>query len=122
MLRAGILASAIFIAAIGPVAAQGGHHDHASPASDGSAASTQEFRKADAEMMENMKVPYTGNPDVDFRTHMIPHHEGAVAMAKVALRHAKDESTRQMARKIIEDQEKEIAEMRQWLKANGHQN
>jgi uncharacterized protein (DUF305 family) len=63
-----------------------------------------------------MAVAYTGNPDVDFRTHMIPHHKGAVAMARVALKHAKDPSTKAMAQKIIDDQEKEIGEMEAWLK------
>ena len=70
-------------------------------------------------MMQNMHVPYTGNADVDFRTHMIPHHQGAIEMAKVALKHAKDPETKRMAQKIIDDQEKEIAEMQDWLKKNG---
>ena len=82
-------------------------------------ASTKDFKAADMKMMHNMHVPYTGNPDVDFRTHMIPHHQGAVEMAKVALKHAKDPETKRMAQKIIDDQEKEIAEMRDWLKKNG---
>ncbi len=83
------------------------------------AASTKDFKAADMQMMHNMHVPYTGNPDVDFRTHMIPHHQGAVEMAKVALKHAKDPETKRMAQKIIDDQEKEIAEMQDWLKKNG---
>jgi uncharacterized protein (DUF305 family) len=82
-------------------------------------ASTKDFKAADMKMMHNMSVPYTGNPDVDFRTHMIPHHQGAVEMAKVALKHAKDPETKRMAQKIIDDQEKEIAEMQEWLKKNG---
>ncbi|MBL0406694.1 DUF305 domain-containing protein [Microvirga aerilata] len=81
--------------------------------------STKDFKAADMKMMHNMHVPYTGNPDVDFRTHMIPHHQGAVEMAKVALKHAKDPETKRMAQKIIDDQEKEIAEMQDWLKKNG---
>ena len=81
--------------------------------------STKDFKAADMKMMHNMHVPYTGNPDVDFRTHMIPHHQGAVEMAKVALKHAKDPETKRMAQKIIDDQEKEIAEMQVWLKKNG---
>jgi uncharacterized protein (DUF305 family) len=81
-------------------------------------ASTKDFKQADMVMMHDMHVAYTGNPDVDFRTHMIPHHKGAVAMAKVALKHAKDPATKQMAQKIIDDQDKEIAEMQAWLKQN----
>lgn len=82
-------------------------------------ASTKDFKKADMAMMHDMHVPYTGDPDVDFRTHMIPHHKGAVAMAQVALKHAKDPATKAMAQKIIDDQEKEITEMQAWLKQHG---
>lgn len=81
-------------------------------------ASTRDFKAADMTMMHDMHVPYVGDPDVDFRTHMIPHHRGAMAMAKVALKHAKDLATKQMAQKIIDEQEKEIGEMEAWLKKN----
>ena len=84
------------------------------------AASTKDFKAADMSMMHNMAVPYTGNPDVDFRTHMIPHHQGAVEMAKVALKHAKDPATKKMARNIVKAQEKEVSEMQAWLKKHGH--
>jgi uncharacterized protein (DUF305 family) len=66
-----------------------------------------------------MHVPFTGDADVDFRTHMIPHHQGAIEMAKAALDHVKDPETKKMAQKIIDDQEKEITEMRDWLKKHG---
>ena len=86
---------------------------------EGDTPSTKDFKAADMAMMHNMHVPYTGNPDIDFRTHMIPHHQGAIDMAKVALKHAKDPVTKQMAQKIIDDQEKEIADMNAWLKQHG---
>jgi uncharacterized protein (DUF305 family) len=83
--------------------------------------STKEFKAADMNMMKNMDAaPYTGNPDVDFRTHMMPHHQGAIAMAKVGLKYANDPETKKMAQKIIDDQEKEVADMQAWLKKNGH--
>jgi uncharacterized protein (DUF305 family) len=78
----------------------------------GDAASTKDFKSADMKMMHDMAVPYTGNPDIDFRTKMIPHHQGAIDMARVALAHAKDETTKALAAQIIKDQEREIAEMR----------
>jgi len=82
--------------------------------------STNEFKAANLDMMKKMNVPYTGNPDVDFRTHMIPHHQGAIAMAKIVLKYAKDEETKKLAQKIIEAQEKEVANMQTWLVKNGH--
>ncbi|AMJ63019.1 CopM family metallochaperone [Bosea sp. PAMC 26642] len=84
----------------------------------GDAASTKDFKAADMKMMHAMAVPYTGNADVDFRTKMIPHHQGAIDMAKVALAHAKNETTKTLAAQIIKDQEREIAEMREWLRKN----
>jgi uncharacterized protein (DUF305 family) len=83
--------------------------------------STKEFKAADMSMMKSMSsAPYSGNPDVDFRTHMIPHHEGAIAMAKVALKYASDAETKKMAQTIIDGQEKQVADMQAWLKQNGH--
>ena len=111
----------------GPALAQASH-DHRSMPGHGmgktkpdpkDTVSTVAFKAADAAMMKEMDVAYTGDPDVDFRTHMIPHHRGAVAMAKVALTHAKDPETRAMAQTIIDDQEKEIADMEAWLKRHG---
>lgn len=85
---------------------------------DGDAPSTKAFKEADMAMMRDMAVAYTGDPDVDFRLKMIPHHQGAIDMAKVALQYAVDPATKTMAEAIIAAQEKEIAEMQAWLAAN----
>jgi uncharacterized protein (DUF305 family) len=86
---------------------------------DGDSESTKAYKQADMDMMHGMSVAYTHNPDVDFRLKMIPHHQGAIDMAKVALQHATDPSTKAMAEAIIAAQEKEIAEMQAWLDKNG---
>jgi hypothetical protein len=78
-----------------------------------------EYQVAHHKMMRDMAVPYTGDPDVDFRVQMIPHHQGAIDMARVALRHANDPWTRQMAEGVIVEQQREIAEMQQWLARRG---
>jgi uncharacterized protein (DUF305 family) len=83
------------------------------------AAAIREFKAAHAKMMRNMKVPFTGNADVDYRTHMIPHHQGAIDMARVALRHARNPWTRQTAQAIITAQEREIQEFKGWLARHG---
>ena len=82
-------------------------------------ASTKDFKEAEMRMMKNMHISFTGDADVDFRARMIAHHQGAIDMAKVALNHAKEADTKKMAQKIIDDQEKEIAEMKDWLKKHG---
>lgn len=83
---------------------------------DSDTASTKDFKEAHMRMMKMMDQPFTGDPDVDFRVHMIPHHQGAVDMAKVALKHVKDPETKKMAESIIKDQEREVGEMQAWLK------
>ncbi|HEX7972555.1 MAG TPA: DUF305 domain-containing protein [Thiobacillus sp.] len=55
---------------------------------------------------------FTGNTDVDFLAMMIPHHQGAVDMARLVLIHGKDPLTRQLAEDIVASQTAEIAAMR----------
>ena len=70
-------------------------------------------------MMTNMHVKPTGNPDKDFVVMMIPHHQGAVDMAKVELQYGTDPELRQLATDIVAAQEKEIAQMKAWLAKQG---
>jgi uncharacterized protein (DUF305 family) len=65
-------------------------------------------------MQNDMPKQGTGDPDKDFVTMMIPHHQGAIDMAKVELQYGKDPALRKMAAKIVKDQEKEISQMRSW--------
>lgn len=67
-----------------------------------------------------MSMPMTGKPDVDFAMAMREHHMGAVEMAQWQIDHGKDVKMKQMARKIIADQKKEIAQFDQFLANNGH--
>ncbi len=53
----------------------------------------------------------TGNPDVDFLATMIPHHAGAVEMARLVLIHGRDPLIRKLAEEIIAGQQAEIAAM-----------
>lgn len=61
-----------------------------------------------------------GNTDHDFATLMIPHHQSAIENSRLVLLHGHEESMKQMAIKIIDEQEKEISELQDWLLARGH--
>jgi len=78
-------------------------------------ASIEANRMVNMNMHQNMAVEFTGSADIDFMTGMIPHHEGAVAMAEVVLEHGKDKRVKDLARGIINAQTSEITTMKIWL-------
>jgi uncharacterized protein (DUF305 family) len=81
--------------------------------------SSQAYNGANMKMHSAMDITFTGNADADFVKGMIPHHAGAIDMAKVVLAFGKDPEVRKLAESIIKAQETEIAQMQAWLKKNG---
>lgn len=70
-------------------------------------------------MQKRMAMPSSGDPDVDFARMMIPHHQGAIDMAKSELANGKDPELRKLAEEVVTAQEKEIEFLEGWLKRNG---
>jgi uncharacterized protein (DUF305 family) len=125
-----LAAAALFAVALGaPATAQHAGHSAADMAAmqkkmeammpkEGDAPSTKGLKEAHMKMMMAAPSDFSGKPDVDFVRQMIPHHQGAIDMAKVELAHGKDKKIRAMAQQIIKDQEREISEMQAWLRKN----
>ena len=102
-------------------AAPAQHRPPATSAAASAALDTRFQRDMDtgmARMMQDMHAaPTTGNVDVDFLAMMIPHHAGAVDMARLVLQHGHDPVTRQMAEEIIAGQTTEIDSMTRRLQS-----
>ena len=95
------------------------HQHHGAAPAPAASPSTKAYEAANTRMHKDMTIKLSGDADVDFARGMIPHHQGAVEMAKIVLEHGKDPELRKLAQDVIASQEKEIAFMRDWLKKKG---
>lgn len=116
-----LILAAMISAAPSLALAQGASHGgHAMPAAQtAETPASKGYREANDKMHRDMDIKFSNDADVDFVRGMIPHHQGAIDMAKVALQHGKDEQVRKWATDVIREQEREIAEMQAWLKKKG---
>lgn len=80
--------------------------------------SSKAFNDATMKMHEKMSGAMSGNADVDFAKGMLPHHEGAVDMAKIELQYGKDPELRKLAQEIVKAQEAEIVFLKSWIEKN----
>lgn len=112
--------------AAGAVGAQTMHHGHDAPApATGApdrfvASSDKPFAALMSDAMAIMDrdmaaAPTNGEAGHDFVTMMIPHHQGAIDMAKAVLLNTRDPVLRNLALGIIAEQQNEINVMRAWL-------
>jgi uncharacterized protein (DUF305 family) len=118
---------ALSLAAAAASAQEHQHHGAAEPAPAASstppvfvASSAKPFAALMDDAMAVMdagmrQAPMNGNPDHDFVTMMMPHHQGAVDMAKAVLLSTQDPEIRNLALGIIAEQQVEIQVMQAWL-------
>ncbi|MFC3088391.1 CopM family metallochaperone [Tabrizicola soli] len=90
------------------------------------AANLPDFTRANLAAMDAMHGPMmdgvrAADPDVAFVRGMIPHHQGAIEMARIAQQYGNDPQVQEWAAQIIAAQEAEIAAMQNWLAAQAPQ-
>lgn len=97
------------------------------PAQEEEITHIQEQSKAKTEMMMGMDqvVGMLENKsgdelDAAFINMMIPHHEGAVAMAESVVNRGNHSELKMLAQKIIDSQQKEIMQMKEWQSLWGY--
>ena len=89
---------------------------HGAQAEGDTSPSSLAFRGINGKMHEAMNIAFTGDADADFVRGMIPHHQGAIDMAKTVLAFGNDPAVRKLAEDIVKAQETEISQMQDWLK------
>ncbi|WP_428977765.1 CopM family metallochaperone [Lichenibacterium minor] len=94
-------------------------HGAMAPAATARTPADKAFAASNEEMMKGMEVKPSGDPDRDFVAMMLPHHRGAVEMAKVELQYGKDPELRKLAADIVKAQAVEIAQMQAWQGKRG---
>ena len=123
-MRTAAVAGAIILLAAGASLAQQGHIHRTDVAPNGAATAVDKsFARLLRDAMETMDrgmrdAPMTGVPEHDFVAMMIPHHQGAIDMAKALLLTTKDPELLNLAQGIVTEQETEIRLMRAWLDRN----
>jgi len=118
-----ILASLCILSSV--ASAQEGHQHHGAAVSHAPAPFVASSSKPFSGLMDDAmnvmdygmtNAPMNGDPDHDFASMMIPHHQGAVDMAKAELLYGKNPILRRLAQEIIVTQESEITVMQLELK------
>jgi uncharacterized protein (DUF305 family) len=82
------------------------------PSQSGEAAFLSENQSAMNRMMADMAVKPTGDIDRDFVAMMVPHHQGAVDMARTELKYGRNQQLRGLAQTIVANQQRQIVAMR----------
>jgi Cu/Ag efflux protein CusF len=103
------LVAVAFLGAVSAVTVQ--HVAQAQPAK-GAPAAFERVREVMNNRFRDMKL--TGDPDRDFAAILIAHHEDLIFLSKTQLEHGGDRQMRQLAQKVLDEQQKQISEVKEW--------
>lgn len=112
--------STVIVAIVSLIIGFGGGYliaDNKTPATTHVMTDGSSMSNAMADMTSELEGKTGDEFDKAFIQEMIVHHEGAVAMAKLALLQAKHVEIKTMAQDIIDAQTNEITTMRDWLRS-----
>jgi uncharacterized protein (DUF305 family) len=118
------LCAALTISFALPALGQHAHHDHATQDAGRPAPFVASTAKPFAALMDDAmavmddgmkRAPMNGVAEHDFITMMLPHHQGAIDMAKALLLTTRDPELKNLAQGIITEQQNEIRVMQAWL-------
>ncbi len=116
---AAVGAGVLFLGVAGSSFAQEGHAQHGSAPTTGAqqhAGGGHEMMKSMEDMHQKMSsLKMTGDHDHDFAMMMRSHHQAGIDMARAELKNGKDPQMQKMAKKVIDDQTKEIKKLDDWL-------
>jgi len=109
-----LLAVAFLLAACGGVGSgqqgdQSGGHDQMDHGQMGHGSMGMGSNKGMAKQMVMQNGKYSDEAFIDA---MVPHHQGAIAMAEVALKNAEHEEIKELSRNIVSTQQAEIDELK----------
>ncbi|WP_246505402.1 copper-binding protein [Microvirga antarctica] len=82
----------------------------------GASAAYERVREVMDDRFNNMKL--AGDPDRDFAALLIAHHEDLIFLARTQLEHGADEQLRRVAQKILDEQQRQISELKEWQVRN----
>jgi Cu/Ag efflux protein CusF len=82
----------------------------------GAPAAYERVREVMNDRFKDMKL--AGDPDRDFATLLIAHHEDLIFLARTQLEHGADEQLRRVAQKILDEQQRQISELKEWQVRN----